>query len=64
MKISSEKINITKETEESKSHQILVQKPILSKIGKSGRKDNFLNRYQVPKLSQDQIKLSKPSNKS
>jgi hypothetical protein len=38
-----------------KHHQILLQKPILNKTGNLNEIDNFLDRYQIPKLNQDQI---------
>jgi hypothetical protein len=35
-------------------NQILLQKAILDKTRKREKMDNFLNRYQVPKLNQEQ----------
>ena len=39
-----------------KHHQILLQKAILNKLENLDEMNNFLDRYQVPKLNQDQIK--------
>jgi hypothetical protein len=38
-----------------KNHQILLQKPILNTTENLDEMDNFLDRYQIPKLNQDQI---------
>jgi hypothetical protein len=38
-----------------KNHQILLQKA-LTKLENLNEMNNFLDRYQVPKLNQDQIK--------
>jgi hypothetical protein len=56
-KIRTEKGDITTETVEiQKNHQILLQKPIYStKLENLDEMDNFLDRFQVPKLNQDQI---------
>jgi hypothetical protein len=48
---------MTTEIEEMKKKNQILQKKILysTKVGNLDKMDNFLDRYQVPKLNQDQI---------
>jgi len=43
----------------SKNYQILLQKPIFNKTWKSGGNVNFQDRYQVPKLNEEQMNYLK-----
>jgi hypothetical protein len=55
-KIRNEKGDITTETLEiQKNHHILLQSLYSTKLQNLNKMDNFLDRYQVPKLNQDQI---------
>jgi dsDNA-specific endonuclease/ATPase MutS2 len=55
-KIRSEKVNITTEPEEIKSIIRSYYKSLYSiKLQNLDEMDNFLDRYQIPKLNQDQI---------
>jgi hypothetical protein len=38
-----------------KESLILLQKPLLHKIGKPSEMDDFLDMYHVPNLNQDQV---------
>ena len=59
-KIRNEKGDITTETEETKkNHQILLQKPIFNKTGKSGWNGQFSSQILNNKVKSESDKPSK-----
>ena len=64
-KIRNEKGDITTKTEETqKNHQILIQKPIFNKTGKSGRNGHFPRQIPNTKVKSGSDKPSKQSQNS
>ena len=36
-------------------HQVILQKPVSTKLENLKEMDNFLDKYHIPKLNQDQV---------